>query len=90
MIYNEIDLKNMVRNVSNNKDGLEFIYYLLDNFGTFSAKVNLSNSELQNIVNALKREQGEFILDLLREYNFEKFIEIQRKRSNEKCLKTMN
>jgi len=90
MIYNEIDLKNMVRNVSNSPDGLEFIYYLLDNFGTFSAKVNLSNSELQNIVNAVKREQGEFILDLLREYNFEKFIEIQRKRSNEKCLKTMN
>jgi len=89
-MYNEIDLKNMVRNVSNSPDGLEFIYFLLDNFGTFTCKVNLNNSELHNIANAIKREQGEFILDLLREYNFEKFIEVQRKRRNEKCQKTMN
>lgn len=89
-MYNEIDLKNMVRNVSNSPDGLEFIYFLLDSFGTFTCKVNLNNSELHNIANAIKREQGEFILDLLREYNFEKFIEVQRKRRNEKCQKTMN
>jgi len=89
-MYSEIDLKNMIRNVSNSPDGLEFIYFLLDNFGTFSYKVNLNNSELHNIANAIKKEQGEFILDLLREYNFEKFIEVQRKRRNEKCQKTMN
>ena len=67
-----------------------FIYFLLDSFGTFSYKVNLNNSELHNIANAIKKEQGEFILDLLREYNFEKFIEVQQKRRNEKCQKTMN
>ena len=39
---------------------------------------------------AIKKEQGEFILELIREHNFEKYVEIQRKRSNEKCLKTMN
>ncbi len=89
-MYSEIDLKNMIRNVSNSPDGLEFIYFLLDSFGTFSYKVNLNNSELHNIANAIKKEQGEFILDLLREYNFEKFIEVQQKRRNEKCQKTMN
>ena len=89
-MLSEFDLKNIVRNVSDTADGLEFIYFLLDSFGTFTNKVNLSNSELRNIANIIKKEQGEFILDLLREYNFEKFIEIQRKRSNEKCLKQMN
>lgn len=89
-MFNENDLKNMVRNVSNSKDGLDFIYYLLDCFGTFSSKINLSNSELQNIASAIKKEQGEFILDLLRKYNFEKFIEIQRERNKEKCQKILS
>lgn len=89
-MYSDIDLKNIVINVSNSPDGLEFIYYLLDTFGTFTNKVNLNSSELHIIANTIKKEQGEFILELLREYNFEKFIEVQRKRSNEKCLKTMN
>lgn len=89
-MYSEKDLRNLVVTVSNNPDALEFIYYLLEEFGTFTTKINLSNSELQNIASAIKKEQGEFILELLREYNFEKYIEVQRKRSNDKCLKTMN
>lgn len=90
MIYSELDLRNMIRNVSNTPDGLEFIYFLLDSFGTFTNKVNLGNSDMHNIVNTIKKEQGEFILDLLREYNFEKFVEIHKKRSSEKCQKTLN
>ena len=89
-MYSETDLKNIVRSVSNAPEGLDFIFYLVDSFGTFSNKVNLNNSELHNIANAIKKEQGEFILDLLREYNFDKFIELQQKRSSEKCPKTMN
>lgn len=90
MEFSELDIKNFVTSVTNTQEGLDFIYYLLDEFGTFHTRINLGCSELQNICNQVKREQGEFILDLIREHNFEKYIEIQRKRSNEKCLKTMN
>lgn len=89
-MYNEQDIRNIVKNVSNTEDGLNFIYILLEEFGTFTAKINLGNSEVYNIANQVKREQGEFILNLLREHNFEKFIEVQRRRSNEKCLTTLN
>lgn len=89
-MYNEQDIRNIVKNVSNTEDGLNFIYILLEEFGTFTAKINLGNSEVYNIANQVKREQGEFILNLLREHNFEKFIEVQRRRSNEKCLSTLN
>lgn len=89
-MYSEQDIRNIVKNVSNTEDGLNFIYILLEEFGTFTAKINLGNSEVYNIANQVKREQGEFILNLLREHNFEKFIEVQRRRSNEKCLTTLN
>lgn len=90
MEYTEQDLRNLIRNVTNSKEGLDFIYYLLDEFGTFSTSINVGLSETQNLCNLVKKEQGEFILELVREHNFEKYIELQRKRSNEKCLKTMN
>ena len=89
-MVSELDLKNMVINVSNYPDGLDFIYYLLDSFGTFSSKVSCGKSEFENLAKTIKKEQGEFILDLIREYNFEKYVELQQRRSNEKCLKTMN
>ncbi len=89
-MFSELDIKNFVNIVSNTQEGMDFIYYLVDSFGTFSYKVNLNNSEFHNLANVIKKEQGEFILDLLREYNFEKFKEIQQRRSNEKCLKQMN
>lgn len=89
-MYSDLDIKNFVKNVSNSQEGFDFIYFLLDAFGTFSTKINLGNSEIHNICNQIKREQGEFILDLVREHNFEKYVEIQKKRSNETCLKTMN
>ena len=89
-MYSEQDIRNIVKNVSNTEDGLNFIYILLEEFGTFTTKINLGNSEVYNIANQVKREQGEFILNLLREHNFEKFIEVQRRRSNEKCLTTLN
>lgn len=89
-MYSELDLRNMVRTVSNSQEGFDLLYYLIESFGTFSFKVNTSNSDFHNLSNAIKKEQGEFILDLIREHNFEKYIEIERKRSNEKCPKTMN
>lgn len=90
MAYSELDIRNMVNTVTNSPEGLDFLYFLIDSFGAFSFKVNTSSSDFQNLANAIKKEQGEFILELIREHNFEKYVEIQRKRSNEKCLKTMN
>ena len=89
-MYSDNDLRNIVINVSNLPDGLDFIFYLLDTFGTFAPSINISNTDTANIIRAVKKEQGEFILELLREYNFEKFTEIHEKRRNEKCQKTMN
>ena len=90
-MFSELDIKNFVISVSNTDEGMDFIYFLLDSFNTFSFKVNLNNSEIHNIAGAIKREQGEFILDLLREYNFDKYVEIERRRKEEtRCLKQMN
>jgi hypothetical protein len=89
-MFSENDIANFVKVVSDTPDGLDFIYYLIEEFGTFTTKINLNASELQNICNSIKREQGEFILNLLREHNFKKYIEVQQRRSNEKCQKTLN
>lgn len=88
-MFTENEIKQFVRNVSDTPDGLNFIFYLVDSFGTFTNRVNFSNSENEIFARTIKKEMGEFILELLREHNFDKFIEIQQKRSNDKW-KTMN
>lgn len=88
-MFTDNDIKRIVRSVSDTPDGLDFIYYLVDSFGTFTNRVNFSNSENEIFARTIKKEMGEFILELLREHNFDKFIEIQQKRSND-LWKTMN
>lgn len=87
---NDKDLENLIKSVSNSPDGFEFIYFLLEEFGTFTTKIQFSDGKLQNIEKVIKREQGEFILELVRQNNFKKYTEIQERRSNDKCLKMMN
>ena len=84
------DLENIIKSVSNAEEGLSFIYYLIDDLGTFSTKVNIVDSKLQNIEKVIKKEIGENILELLRVNNFDKYIELQKRRSNEKWQKTLN
>lgn len=84
------DLENIIKSVSNTEEGLSFIYYLIDDLGTFSTKVNIVDSKLQNIEKVIKKEVGENILELLRVNNFDKYIELQKRRSNEKWQKTLN
>lgn len=84
------DLENIIKSVSNTEEGLSFIYYLIDDLGTFSTKVNIVDSKLQNIEKVIKKEIGENILELLRVNNFDKYIELQKRRSNEKWQKTLN
>ena len=45
------DLENIIKSVSNTEEGLSFIYYLIDDLGTFSTKVNIVDSKLQNAIN---------------------------------------
>ena len=84
------DLENIIKSVSNTEEGLSFIYYLIDDLGTFSTKVNIVDSKLQNVEKVIKKEIGENILELLRVNNFDKYIELQKRRSNEKWQKTLN
>lgn len=84
------DLENIIKSVSNTEEGLSFIYYLIDDLGTFSTKVNIVDEKLQNIEKVIKKEIGENILELLRVNNFDKYIELQKRRSNEKWQKTLN
>ena len=84
------DLENIIKSVSNTEEGLSFIYYLIDDLGTFSTKVNIVDSKLQNIEKVIKKEIGENILERLRVNNFDKYIELQKRRSNEKWQKTLN
>lgn len=84
------DLENIIKSVSNTEEGLNFIYYLIDDLRTFSTKVNIVDGKLQNIENVIKKEIGENILELLRVNNFDKYIELQKRRSNEKWQKTLN
>lgn len=84
------DLENIIKSVSNTEEGLSFIYYLIDDLGTFSTKVNIVDGKLQNIEKVIKKEIGENILELLRVNNFQKYIELQKRRSNEKWQKTLN
>lgn len=86
----EKDLENIIKNVLLTSDGMDFVCYLLDEFGTFSTKINVIDGKIPNIEKIIKREQGEFILELIRQYDFKKYVEIQERRSNEKWNKTLN
>ena len=84
------DLENIIKSVSNTEEGLSFIYYLIDDLGTFSTKVNIVDGKLQNIEKVIKKEIGENILELLRVNNFDKYKKKKKRRSNEKWQKTLN
>ena len=89
-MFAEKDLENIVKTVSNSEDGLNFIYYLVDDLGTFTTKINVVDGKLINIEQVIKKSIGDKILDLLRTYNFKKYIELQERRSNDKWQKTLN
>ena len=75
------ELMLIVSNVAGTPDGFKFIEILLDKLGAFERGANLQNSELE-AYNKGRREQGLWLLDLLRDSHFDRFTELQRKRSN--------
>lgn len=86
-MYKEEEIKTIIKNVANDDEGFKFIDLLLDKLGAFERGVNLQNPEM-DIFNRGRREAGLWLLDTLRESNFNKFVEIQKQRSKEKCQKT--
>jgi len=84
MNYKEEEIRTIVKNVANDDEGFKLIDLLLDKLGAFERGINLQNPEME-IYNRGRREAGLWLLDTLRESNFNKFIEIQKQRSREKC-----
>lgn len=84
MNYTDDEIKMTLKNVSNKEEGLNFIEILLDRLGAWERGCNFQNREME-VFNRGKREQGLWLLDLLKESNFEKFIEIEQRRRKELC-----
>lgn len=75
----EDKLKLLIYNVSNDKDGYEFIKYLLEKSNCFSRSNNFICIN-QDYYNRGRKDFGNEILDLVQKYNFKKFVELQEER----------
>ena len=84
MNYKEDEIRLIVANVANNQEGFKFLNILLDKLGAFERGCNFQNHDIE-MFNKGKREQGLWLLDLLRDSNFEKFIEIVKQRRTVLC-----
>ena len=84
MDYKEDEIRLIVKNVANNQEGFKFLDILLDKLGAFERGCNFQNHDIE-MFNKGKREQGQWLLDLLRDSNFEKFIEIENLRRTVLC-----
>ena len=84
----EDEIKEIVKNLLNTDAGFEFIDILLDKLGAFDRGCNFQNIQ-QEYFNRGKREMGLWLLDLVQDSNFNKFIEINKKRRNKKCQSKM-
>lgn len=73
------DIQMIVKNVAQTEEGFKFIEILLDKFGAFERGYNFQNNEIEAF-NKGRREQGLWLLDLLRDSHFNRFIEINKKR----------
>jgi len=84
MNYTEDEIKMTFKNVSNNEEGLKFIEILLNKLGAYERGCNFQNHDME-VFNRGKREQGLWLLDLLKDSNFPKYIEIEERRRKELC-----
>lgn len=86
MNYSEEDIRLIVLNVSNNPEGFKFFDILLDKLGAFERGCKFDNSNME-YYNRGKKEQGLWLLDLLRDSNFDKYSEIVKQRRTILCQK---
>lgn len=89
MNYTDEQIKMTLKNVSNNDEGLNFIEILLKKLGAFERGCNFQNHDIE-MFNRGRREQGLWLLDLLKESNFKKFVEIEERRKKELCQNKNN
>lgn len=71
------DILNIVRNVAESDEGFKFIQILLEQFGAFDRSYNFENVQ-REYFNKGKKEQGLWLLDLLKESHFNRFCEVQK------------
>ena len=74
----EDDLRLIVKNVLNSNDGFKFVQHLLTETGAFSRVISYDinkNYYLQG-----RSSIGEYILELIRNCDFESYVELQKKR----------
>lgn len=79
MDYKEEEIRLIVKNVLNNPEGFKFIDILIDRLGAFERGCKFDNSNME-YYNRGKKEQGLWLLDLLRDSDFEKYSEIVKLR----------
>lgn len=85
MQYTDEQIKLIVHNVAENDDGFEFLSILLEKLGAFERGFNFQNHEME-VYNRGKREQGLWLSDLIRDSNFNKYTELNKRRSDQ-CKK---
>ncbi len=78
---NEQDFENMIVNVSNDKDGFNFICYLLETARPLDRGF-ISDPRLRDYTDG-KKDFCQKILDCVQKYNFTKYVEIMEKRRNQ-------
>lgn len=86
MSYTADEIKNIVKSVVQTDAGFKFIDILLDKLGAFERGCNFQNIE-QEYYNKGRKEQGLWLLDLVRDSHFNQYIELEKIRRNLKCQK---
>ena len=81
----EDEIREIVKDVLNTPAGFKFAEILLDKLGAFERGTNVQNVYTEYFVKG-KREQGLWLLDLIKDSNFNQFVEIMKKRRY-KCQK---
>lgn len=84
MNYTDEQIQMTLKNVVKKEEGLCFIEILLDKLGAFERGCNFQNHDME-VFNRGRREQGLWLLDLLKQSDFEKFIEIEKRRRKILC-----
>lgn len=86
MNYKDEEIRLIVQNVANDSEGFKFLEILLDKLGAYERGAKFDNSNMEYF-NRGKREQGLWLLDLLRDSNFEMYKKIEEKRRTNLCQK---
>ena len=74
------DLKLIVRNVLNTDSGFKFVQHLLEETGVFNRAINYDCNKSYLLQG--RSSIGEYMLELARKCDFEKFVELHKQRKD--------